>query len=106
MHGTANDRKVRTRLDRNEVQRLQDQASTLVELLHADTSYPSGSTVLEVGCGVGAQTMTLAARSPDARFTSIDVSETSLAAARKAVEATGLSNVMFQRADIFNQLLA
>ncbi len=40
--------------------RLQDQASTLVELLHSDTSYPAGSRVLEVGCGVGAQTITLA----------------------------------------------
>lgn len=40
--------------------RLQDQASTLVELLHFDTSYPENSKVLEAGCGVGAQTVTLA----------------------------------------------
>jgi cyclopropane fatty-acyl-phospholipid synthase-like methyltransferase len=33
--------------------RLQDQAATLVELLHFDTSYPAGSRVLEAGCGVG-----------------------------------------------------
>ncbi|MEA2860069.1 MAG: hypothetical protein QOC72_2108, partial [Methylobacteriaceae bacterium] len=32
--------------------RLQDQARTLADLLHADTSYPPGSSVLEVGCGV------------------------------------------------------
>ncbi len=32
--------------------RLQDQASTLVELLHYDTSYPAGSRVLEAGGGV------------------------------------------------------
>ena len=30
--------------------RLRDQAGTLVELLHGDTAYPPGSTVLEVGC--------------------------------------------------------
>ncbi len=40
--------------------RLQDQASTLVELLHSDTAYLPGSKVLEAGCGVGAQTITLA----------------------------------------------
>ncbi len=34
--------------------RLQDQATTLVELLHGDTAYPAGSRVLEAGCGVGA----------------------------------------------------
>jgi cyclopropane fatty-acyl-phospholipid synthase-like methyltransferase len=33
--------------------RLQDQASTLVQLLHHDTVYPAGSRVLEAGCGVG-----------------------------------------------------
>ena len=32
--------------------RLQDQASTLAELLHYDTSYPAGSKVLEAGCGI------------------------------------------------------
>jgi hypothetical protein len=61
-----------------ENERLQDQAGTLVDLLHDDTAYPGGSTVLEAGCGVGAQTITLAERSPDARFTSVDVSAHSL----------------------------
>ena len=55
-----------------ENERLHDQAGTLVDLLHADTAYPRGSTVLEAGCGVGSQTLTLARRSPGARFTSID----------------------------------
>ena len=36
---------------------------TLVDLLHSDTAYSPGSAVLEAGCGVGAQTVTLAARS-------------------------------------------
>ena len=51
--------------DHRETLRLQDQASTLVELLHSDTSYPPGSRVLEAGCGVGAQTVTLARNSPE-----------------------------------------
>ena len=88
--------------DPREQQRLQDQASTLVELLHSDTSYPAGSTVLEAGCGVGAQTVTLAANSPRARITSIDVSGVSLAQARSAVEKAGVTNVIFRQADIFD----
>jgi SAM-dependent methyltransferase len=88
--------------DPRENLRLQDQASTLVELLHSDTAYPEGSSVLEAGCGVGAQTITLAANSPTSRITSIDVSEASLAEARKSVEAAGISNVTLRQADIFH----
>ena len=84
-----------------ENERLQDQAGTLVELLHSDTAYPSGSTVLEAGCGVGAQTVTLAARSPDARFTSVDVSADSVAEAKRRTERAGLTNVEFRQGDIF-----
>jgi ubiquinone/menaquinone biosynthesis C-methylase UbiE len=81
--------------------RLQDQAGTLVELLHSDTSYPAGSMVLEAGCGVGAQTVTLAQRSPGARFTSVDISADSIAEAKKATDTAGFTNVQFQQADIF-----
>ena len=87
--------------DPRENERLQDQAGALVELLHSDTSYPSGSVVLEAGCGIGAQTVTLARRSPGARFMSVDVSPDSLAEAKRATDAAGLTNVRFQRADIF-----
>ncbi len=82
--------------------RLQDQASTLVELLHSDTVYPAGSRVLEAGCGVGAQTVTLAANSPDALITSIDISEASVAEARRKVEAAGFTNAQFQQGDLFH----
>jgi SAM-dependent methyltransferase len=88
--------------DARERQRLLDQAASLVELLHDDTRYPAGSRVLEAGCGVGAQTVTLAGNSPLAQITSIDVSETSLAAAAAAVQGAGLGNVTFQRADLFD----
>jgi protein-L-isoaspartate O-methyltransferase len=87
--------------DTKENRRLQDQASTLVELLHSDTAYPEGSSVLEAGCGVGAQTVTLASNSPKARITSIDVSDSSLAEARRVVKAAGIGNVTLQQADIF-----
>lgn len=88
--------------DHRENIRLQDQASTLVELLHSDTSYSARSRVLEVGCGVGAQTITLAENSPNALITSVDISEASIREARQRVEAAGLTNVHFQQADIFN----
>jgi protein-L-isoaspartate O-methyltransferase len=82
--------------------RLLDQAGTLVDLLHADTSYPAGSRVLEAGCGVGAQTVTLAANSPGAQVVSIDVSPESVLQARAAVAAAGLTNVTVSQADIFD----
>jgi len=82
--------------------RLQDQASTLVELLHADTVYPAGSRVLEAGCGVGAQTVTLAQNSPDARITSVDISEASVREAAQKAAAAGVTNVKFEQGDIFN----
>ena len=88
--------------DPRENLRLQDQASTLVELLHSDTAYPAGSCVLEAGCGVGAQTVILAAHSPRARITSIDISDPSVAQARHTVEMAGFRNVTLQQADIFH----
>jgi SAM-dependent methyltransferase len=84
-----------------ENERLQDQAGTLVDLLHADTAYPAGSVVLEAGCGVGAQTVTLARRSPHARFLSVDLSAASLAEAERRIARAGLSNVELLQADIF-----
>ena len=85
-----------------EADRLTDQANTLTSLLHEGTSYPPGSRVLEVGCGVGSQTVFLAANSPKAHFTSIDLSEESLAEAQKRVAEKGFTNVTFQKADIFH----
>jgi ubiquinone/menaquinone biosynthesis C-methylase UbiE len=88
--------------DKRENIRLQDQASTLADLLHSDTFYPAGSRVLEAGCGVGAQTITLASNNPDAHITSVDISEASVTQARKKTEDAGLTNVSFQQGDIFN----
>ncbi len=86
---------------RCEQERLDDQAGALAELLHAGTAYPPGSAVLEVGCGVGSQTVTLARRSPNARFASVDVSADSVRLARRRVAAAGLTNVGLYQADLF-----
>lgn len=87
---------------RRETRRLLDQAETLTELLHHDTGYPCGSRVLEAGCGIGAQTITIAERSPGAEITSIDLSESSLAQAGERVRAAGITHVRFRQADIFS----
>ncbi len=81
--------------------RLSDQATALAGLLHAGTRYARGSRVLEAGCGTGAQTVILAGRGPEAEFTSIDVSERSLAEAARQVQLAGCRNVRFLQADIF-----
>lgn len=86
--------------DQREHERLHDQAQTLAELLHHDTHYPDGSTVLEAGCGTGAQTLLLAQRNPGARFTCIDLSAASLRTARERAAAASLGNVRFQQADL------
>ena len=89
-----------------ERERLTDQADTLAELLHADTSYPQGSVVLEVGCGVGAQTVSLARRSPEATIVAIDISESSLTAAQERIRSAGYRNVVFQQADVYTLTFA
>jgi SAM-dependent methyltransferase len=85
----------------HEHERLRDQGHTLVEFIHGDTAYPQDSLVLEVGCGVGVQTVVLAKRSPGATFVAIDHSEASLTLARRAVNAARLTNVEFRQANIF-----
>lgn len=64
-------------------------------------AYPAGSSVMEIGCGVGAQTLNLARNSPDAQITAVDRSAASLAQARRQVTAAGLDNVEFVHADLF-----
>ncbi len=86
--------------DGREQTRLQDQAQTLEALIHADTAYPDGATVLEAGCGVGAQSLTLARNSPGAQFTSIDISPGSVQQATARAAAAGLTNLTFQQGDI------
>jgi len=84
-----------------ESERLSDQAQTLTNLLHDDTRYPTGSRVLEAGCGIGAQTVILAKNSPGALITSVDISEESLKRAEEKIRQEGITNVTFRQGDIF-----
>lgn len=85
-----------------EALRLSDQARTMAETLHYDTRYPPQSSILEAGCGVGAQTVILAKKSPEAHITSIDISQESINHAQTAVEKEGIQNVQFKMADIMD----
>jgi SAM-dependent methyltransferase len=86
----------------HEAERLQAQAGSVLDLLHADTAYPAGSLVLEVGCGTGAQTVTLARNSAGARIIAFDHSASSLEQAMARVGAAGFDNVEFRQADLFD----
>ena len=85
-----------------EAERLKDQAETLEDLLHNDTFYDEGNVVLEAGCGIGAQTVSLGRSSPGARIISIDISRESIEKASQKTEKAGISNVTFRQADIYN----
>jgi SAM-dependent methyltransferase len=84
-----------------ESERLLDQAAALTELLHGDTVYPAGSAVLEVGCGVGAQTAILARRHPGVRLCSVDLDVDSLRRCRQRLAGAGLPPVPLAQADLF-----
>jgi SAM-dependent methyltransferase len=84
-----------------ETKRLNDQATSISELLHWDSFWPQGSVVLEAGCGVGAQTGIISPKNPDVKFISIDLSEKSLSKAMQMVNEFGLRNVELKLADVF-----
>lgn len=81
--------------------RLMDQAAATGEVLHYDTGYPAGTLVLEAGCGIGAQTVTLAALSAGAKIVSVDIDTGSLTEAQTRTQSAGFENVTFQQADVY-----
>lgn len=76
-----------------EARRLRDQAASVRELIHHDTELEPGSLVLEVGCGVGAQTVAEALRNPAVRFISFDRVIDSVTQTAGDVVASGAANV-------------
>ena len=85
-----------------EANRLNDQADSLAELIHHDSIWKDGSLILEAGCGVGAQTKTIASKNKNCSFISIDISADSICQAEKLIKSKGIKNVEFIEADIFD----
>ena len=84
-----------------EALRLNDQANTLDNIIHNDTLFPSGSLILEAGCGVGAQTKIIATKNPDSNFISVDLSPESIDTAKKLIDSLDIKNVEFKQADLY-----
>ena len=70
-------------------------------LIHHDTVYPPDTRILEVACGVGAQTETVAGQNRTSQFVSFDVVSTSVKQAAARVHACGIENVQLLAADLF-----
>jgi SAM-dependent methyltransferase len=66
-----------------EQKRLHAQAAVFAPVLHRELRFPRNTHLLEVGCGVGAQTAILLRNNPTLRITAVDLSECQLAAARE-----------------------
>jgi len=84
-----------------EAQRLLDQADSVRDLIHHDTRFPSGAKVLEVACGVGAQTVAMAERLSACRIVSFDKDVQSVRSAAERVRRAGVRGVHLLAADLF-----
>ena len=84
-----------------EAQRLMDQAESVRALIHHDTEFPPDSRILEVACGVGAQTVAMAQQLSACRFVSFDKIPQSVGLAAERVHAAGLQRVDLLAADLF-----
>lgn len=58
------------------------------------------SRVLEIGCGEGANLISMAVDLPDSQFVGIDVSETAIARANEMAAHAGVENVTFRHLDV------
>lgn len=72
--------------DRKEQERLVHQARFLEPFVYAGVDLEYRPTLLEVGCGVGAQTQIMCRRFPDLKITGVDLSEQQLAMAQRQLK--------------------
>jgi len=83
-----------------ESKRLYDQANSIADFLHWDSKWEAGATILEAGCGVGAQTKIIAKQNPDCQFVCVDFAQKSLEKAAKLAKEEGLPNTQFLNEDL------
>lgn len=81
---------------KSEQSRLVTQARFLEEAVYRDIDFAKSKHVLEIGCGVGAQTEILLRRFPHIKITSIDASDAQLETAKSRVPD---KRVTFQKED-------
>jgi ubiquinone/menaquinone biosynthesis C-methylase UbiE len=83
--------------------RLERQANFLEHIVYQDVNFSKCKNVLEVGCGVGAQSEILLRRYPNINLTGIDLSDAQLNAAKESLEklsyAKGRFNIKKESAD-------
>jgi SAM-dependent methyltransferase len=77
-----------------------DRLSLFGALFGLEPTLPPESTVIELGCGDGANLLAVAQRFPTAKLYGVDLSEGALATARTRAEGAGLRNVAFVRFDL------
>lgn len=83
-----------------ERERLLAQAAMLASRILTNLPWAPGSSVLDLGCGVGAMTRHLAAARPDLTLTAVDGSPTQVAAAQEHL--AGLPQVQVAQADAYD----
>jgi SAM-dependent methyltransferase len=73
----------------------------LTSLLHGGPAPPvQGARLLEIGCGDGANLLSLAFHRPDSHFVGVDTSECQIEDARGSASRLGLANIELHAADI------
>ena len=82
-----------------EERRLWEQAGILAPAVFAGLPLPSSGSLLEIGCGVGAQLDQVGTRSPQVQLTGIDLSFANLSAAQGFVPGTAASTARLLQAD-------
>jgi 2-polyprenyl-3-methyl-5-hydroxy-6-metoxy-1,4-benzoquinol methylase len=60
----------------------------------------AGWNILDAGCGSGHRLLNMAKRYPKAKFTGVDLSSSSLKVAAQLARKSGITNVMFQQANL------
>jgi SAM-dependent methyltransferase len=87
--------------DDAERRRLLDQAGSLGAIVHHDTVFEPGTTVLEIGCGTGAHTVAFARQHPRTRFIATDIAAVAVDESRRRALEAGCTNVEVSRADVY-----
>lgn len=79
-----------------------DRLATIAHLCGLETFDPATCRVLEIGCGDGANLLSLANALPGAELFGVDRSRAAIGRARRTAGAAGLGNVTFEAADLLD----